>query len=664
MSNIFEFTDRLGFNPPENSIGSRFPQFPIPFDFTTLNVSQLANKYYGNNAVLEKKGLKVYADQDTENLFNNGDPETLEEVIVYSNNSYMEFEDFNLSLFTSTNGVTLLQQFKEVEVSSDEVVVFLEIDNPTNFFGTVMRIKVGSNLKGRKDLPYSEIIDFAQDKGISVSPNRIKRLLKKGVKSKKNLFKWVLSSIAKTIGKAVEFVSGEVGDLFFQTIPEAIDKIRISENRWNPSLEGYNGIFIPDKFEKYIANLKDDEKGGNSILKAFVSPFFKQINRLEGFTKGKLKKVKSYIPGKVYRKLKKVIDYLFGKINGLEDIIYDSKYELLKLILTALEAANSFLCGLYNSIIDTVKGIFQIVGLVFKGIEAAADFTSNLGYYASLSIEFIENIIEGILEIDFVELFKQLFFLPLVIIKKVVSFTINQSSLTIQEFYYYIGYIVGFIVETVVSILFTGGSLSVGKVLAKTFKEPVEFLLKGFKGIVSASKSLVNKVISAVQYIIKKLKNPKQLAADFLRFIEDLFGAGKKNFDDLFKRRSNWMSSGLFRFGDDAATMSNAIKLAKRTDDGWFNVLAHGSSNSKHFIINGRKLKPDEFANLLIKKGYKLGDPIRLVVCYAGAKPNGIAAKLSKLLKAKVQAPTDKIRLDNFSEFEIFNKGEFVIFNP
>lgn len=528
MNKTFEFAERFGIDSPITESRPKFPQFPMPFDFTTLNVSQLANKYYGNNAVIEKKGLKVYADEDSKDLFNNNEIETLEEVIVYSNRSYMEFEDFDLSLFSSTNGVTLLQQFKEVEVSSNEIAVFLEIDNPTNFFGTVMRIKVGSNLEGKKDLPYSDIIEFAKGKDISISPSRIKRLLKKGIKSKKNLFKWVLSSIAKTIGKAVEFLSGEVGDLFYKTIPDAIDSIRISETSWNPNKEDYNAIFIPDKFENYVAKLKDNNKDENDILKAFVKPFFNQLKKLESYSKGELKVIKGFVPNKVYRKIKNTVDYIFEKINGIEALIYNPEYGLLKLILTALEAANAFICGLYNSIIDTLKGIFQIIGLVFKGVEVAADFASNLGYYASLSIEFIENIVEGILEIDFIELFKQLFFLPLVTMQKVVTLALNQTALTIQELYYYIGYIVGFIVETVISILFTGGSLSIGKVLAKTFKEPVELLLKGFKGIVSASKSLINKVISAVQHIIKKLKNPKQLAADFIKFIEDLFGAGKK----------------------------------------------------------------------------------------------------------------------------------------
>lgn len=140
-----------------------------------------------------------------------------------------------------------------------------------------------------------------------------------------------------------------------------------------------------------------------------------------------------------------------------------------------------------------------------------------------------------------------------------------------------------------------------------------------------------------------------------------------KNVYDEFKKirrkaRADWMSKNLFRLGSDGETIRNASRLLKRPDDGFFNVLAHG--DGKRFIIDGRKYNADEFASLLLKNGYQKGDPIRLIVCYAGAKPNGPASKLAKILNATVLAATDKIALNNLNEFVIKNNGVFETFNP
>ncbi|WP_299679134.1 hypothetical protein [uncultured Dokdonia sp.] len=121
------------------------------------------------------------------------------------------------------------------------------------------------------------------------------------------------------------------------------------------------------------------------------------------------------------------------------------------------------------------------------------------------------------------------------------------------------------------------------------------------------------------------------------------------------------MGNRFFRFGNDGATQRNSIRLEKRPDDGWFNVLAHG--DGRRFIIDGRKISPEAFVKLLLDRGYQKGEPIRLVVCFSGLKPNGPAAKLSKILNAKVQAPTDKVSLNDLYEFEHNLKGKFVIFD-
>jgi hypothetical protein len=515
--------------------------FPIglsPTGNASLNVNQFIETYYKDKVLHKEKGYTIYSDDVSKKIIEKsksheefhesiGPIVDLDEIKIYSNSSFLEFEDFDLLLFTSKNAVTLLKQFKEVKLSSNQIAIFLEINDSTNIFGSLMRMKLGTGIRGRKDLPYSEIINHAHSKDISISSKKIKELLKKGLKSKKSFFRWVLSGVAKIVGKVVKFVSGEVGDFFFTTLPNFINKAKISEKRWNPKIDDYNALFIPDIVENFLRGITKDEKNKDRIIKKVVDPFFAKTKSLEKKTKRKLKASKKYIPNRIYKKIKNSVVYIFEKLDSLEELVYDSEYGFFKLILTALETVNAFLCGLYNSIIDTINGIFQVIGLIFLGIKGLADFSENMGYYAALTVEFIENLIGYILDIDFLELFKQMLLFPIKIGKFIFNFAKKASEVTIQEFFYFLGYIVGFTIETILGILFFGGTLSLNKVLVKTFKEPAEFLFKGIKNIAKAGTSIFIKIIDFIQYAIKKLKDPKQLFKNFYHWLDDLILEGR-----------------------------------------------------------------------------------------------------------------------------------------
>jgi len=124
------------------------------------------------------------------------------------------------------------------------------------------------------------------------------------------------------------------------------------------------------------------------------------------------------------------------------------------------------------------------------------------------------------------------------------------------------------------------------------------------------------------------------------------------------------MSSSFLRLGDDWKTIYNASKLLKRADDGWFNVLCHGTP--KQVEINGRVFKPEAFAKYLKELGYESGKKVRLISCNTGAKPNGFAQKLANILKVEVEAPTDVVKVDELGEFVVGKKedGIMKIFEP
>ena len=174
-------------------------------------------------------------------------------------------------------------------------------------------------------------------------------------------------------------------------------------------------------------------------------------------------------------------------------------------------------------------------------------------------------------------------------------------------------------------------------------------------------------VKEAYQTVSKALMNLFELikvgGQKLQSFVEDIW---RKIADWFVKNRKtanavDWMSSKLFKFGDDDRTFRNFLKLRQRATDEFYNVLCHGEPD--RIIINGRKLKAEEFAKMLLEQGYEKGKPIRLISCHTGVKQNGFASKLAKLLETKVIAPTDRISLNDLGEFIIDKKGKFVEFN-
>ena len=471
--NQFELTNlnTIQVNPNiQNS--SSFPQFPIPFNFTSLSTNQLANKYYNNNEVFSNSGFKVYFDEESKGIIDDTNPvQELDEVVVkaFRNARSKEFDNFKLVMFTSTDGVKILQQYKQVDVNPDEIAVFFELDNSTNVFGSVMRIKVGVNILKNENLPYREILEFAtKDRNgvaINLNQNKLKRLIKKGVyKDKENLFSFVISTLTDGLSSVIQYTAGGIGNFFFTSIPKELSKLKFTDKDWDTETEGYNPFFIPSSFIEYVEKQQGKTNAEKKIIETLIKPLFNKFNGLQDDALRTLEASKALIPNKVYRKLKAFIKVILKQIKSIEEAFLDSNLGLLALIQKNAQVINAFLCGLFNSIVDFVNGIFQLIGLVFIGIKEANNFANNIGYYTSIAIEFVENIIEGIINIDFKSLLIQTLLFPLKL-KNIFQAGISAFNITLEQTAYFIGFIGGFIIETIISIFFTGGALTLNKVL-------------------------------------------------------------------------------------------------------------------------------------------------------------------------------------------------------
>ncbi|HXF83848.1 MAG TPA: hypothetical protein VNK49_00515 [Anaerolineales bacterium] len=115
----------------------------------------------------------------------------------------------------------------------------------------------------------------------------------------------------------------------------------------------------------------------------------------------------------------------------------------------------------------------------------------------------------------------------------------------------------------------------------------------------------------------------------------------------LFKA-DDFVSAGT-KLGDDLKKATNWVKQ----ENGFFDVMVHGSPNSFHVKHNGNWVDIDHRTLATFKKSEWQGEPIRLLSCSSGACPTGVAQNLANKLKVPVKAPDDTLWVYNTGKLTI-----------
>ncbi len=109
------------------------------------------------------------------------------------------------------------------------------------------------------------------------------------------------------------------------------------------------------------------------------------------------------------------------------------------------------------------------------------------------------------------------------------------------------------------------------------------------------------------------------------------------------------------------------------TDRVFFELLCHGSRPDVHgntyaaprvTAFGGESIKIDAqklFDIIVAQHEYRLGQPVRLLMCWVGYGPNSLAQQLSDLLGTVVLAANERIHADTF---EPVSGGVWLTFTP
>ncbi|WP_454047924.1 hypothetical protein [Chryseobacterium sp. Marseille-Q8038] len=534
LRNITDFSPG---NDSSDSFETIFPVQESPLELKQKTSRQIANTYYGGKPVADGNGFQIYSDDP---VFGGN----IDEVVVYKSRFRQTIAGIDVVLFASKNGAFLLQRFMEALPNSNELILFLEIDDRYNH-NTVMRAVAGAGLTNKKDMPFADILSFTRKHEVTVTSKSLRNLIEKGIyRNKVDFISWFLGLKDKSIGEIFSFFKQEALEgtsvFFTQGIAENIVKLRISENGWNPNpKEGeYNPTFIPEVFYKEIKDFYEHKAyqnpyenlaGQKKINAKIVKSFFESINEVKDGFNGLLNNAETLFPTFIYKRINKSLTFFFNQIDKLEKFIADPLTGMQHIVYRNYQIANAFLCGIYNSLVDIIAGIFSIIGFIFKAVAAMDKVNDRKVEYGEMFLELMEDLLEGILTFDYVEFFKECITFQLKTIVRLVKWVEkNLPKVTLEKAAYYYGYIIGIIIDIIVETLLTSGTAAVAR-LAKSVESFVLNPLEKITKAITTAENALNRIIEFIRMILREFKKgSKEIFSKLEKILNEVFGFGEE----------------------------------------------------------------------------------------------------------------------------------------
>lgn len=512
--------------------------------------------------------------------------------------------DANVSvvMMISNDGAKLERAFQTVtNLLPNEMVIFVENDDGFNFTGSVFRVRSGSAIAKDSRLPFKLIAKLCKLYNIDISRRKIVELLKDHVTEKNEEAGYFVKAGFELIKLGSSIALGGIA-FVFDSLTEGINTLRVDDtNMWkrynkdgnlnesyDPLLPGYRVIKTLQKLVDDEKNLKRNEipKSQRKDKEKAQKELKKNINKesLTSLEDGITKSQGDLRDSVDNLQVSSLIKYAKKKLQGVFKFLAEVKAlikKVVKIILNGLEKifiyCNAFIIGLYNSLIDAVTGILQLVSMICKGvnalIDAGSEILQNPGTYFSLFLELFENAMETIFSffsiknvVAFVKFLYEIVkfyifpkptkenkeFVEGVIekakkkynaAKKKVSEIDLNLSITYDVLGYGIGYFVGFIISEVVLAIATGGAKTVATALQVTAKGYLS-IIKGIgklpklvgKGVVKSIKFSFDFVIKFMAYLRNFVTKLPQLLKKLANWFNEVGTIAKNVVDEAFKK--------------------------------------------------------------------------------------------------------------------------------
>lgn len=515
-------------------------------------------------------------------------------------------------ILVTDNETAALRLFQKTQPEPDEVLVFL-CDNAQGLSGQGSgHLKIGERIQqALKAFPASTKSDQSRlDRAFEVldrlnpfnyTAEDLVDLIREGIVQNLPIDRIIQFIENLPLFRLFRFeakVARGIADFFAETTDFGREIFRIKEHRWNPDVEPSKEA--PDGFDAYFL-----PKGLEGDVEFLVDSFADKADELidEGI-RGLQERISDWKTG-----FKAIFDDHLEKIElpewlkleevsePLEEVILNKFQEMLKefvrdvagflgeLYLTHMRVQNAFMCGIWNSLVEIVYGIVDLIGLVFRVLEFAYDMLGN-------PLSKVPRLIFLMLRTGYVlsqTSFLRLFVVAVVTIARNFQdfpFHALQAVLHIspEKIAYFLGFVVGMVVELIVEALLTGGTAAVKK-LAESAVKTMTKLLKTFPGKGkkledlrkaeiqkksrgSGSESVLDNFMDSTEEVLEFLESGEEGVE---KFLDDLFDSlralGKMDPETLAKIKRRLKDEGLMDDDEFRAMERSDMEIVSFSDD-------------------------------------------------------------------------------------------------
>ncbi len=477
-----------------------------------------------------------------------------------------ELFTYRVLLFVSKDDSYLQQAYAKTEPAADEVCIFLE-DNSTDLFsGKTSYIKIGSlfrdNLKKQKEIGYIEQ-KFAEkyqvysnadgeEFALDFTGEEIQELITTGkITNTSSVFFIGLLQFLNIQSMVMAPLYELLGDFILGVTEKLRYYFKFSETSWDPDApvtdeEGNqqpNDSFQPALLPFSIRTLKTWAAQGEGAVKKVT----------DGLRKG-LEEEKARFDGK----MQQVIDSQLSKYPGADGAIAfvqqcaELELALFEKMISACENAvpffvsfgeryiyilNAYFCGLWNSLLEAVLGIVDLVGYLFKAMGMIGNAMKNAQTLIPQALEMIDEMIQTLSTVDFSSIFSEAVDEIIAQLKK-LDLSAWASEISLEKVAYFLGGLTGFVLQVLISIYWSGGLDGIRAAVEKIGsigKGVVDFIKSSVEKLIGIAAGLsIEGLVKVVQQIIQALKSGAKAVVEFIRAIFEALKRGFRTLEELF----------------------------------------------------------------------------------------------------------------------------------
>ncbi|NJM78987.1 MAG: hypothetical protein HC854_03980 [Flavobacterium sp.] len=299
-------------------------------------------------------------------------------------NTILKDKKMAVVLFVSTDGAQMERAYQSIDtLYENEIVLFIEKNKGVNTFGSVVRVKTGSNITSLGMFPYKDLSKIVKIYNTDIGSDSFEEILKEHLEDKTEKIYLVKEVFIGFYDKVVSFgtdLTLEALKFAGETLASDIDTLKIDEKRWKYYKEDGTVTENPDLFLPGLSLIKQAQIKSNENNELSTSKLnalaIAHIDELEKLLKNKVKENQKGNAKESFTKekaFKKIINLVLEALANAKKFLKNPLGKGLEIAEDIFVMYNAFIVGLLNGLTQAIKGIFDLIALICEGLIALRD---------------------------------------------------------------------------------------------------------------------------------------------------------------------------------------------------------------------------------------------------------------------------------------------------